>query len=282
MAGWTQIDTDVLAVFPGQNNTVYIKRDRSLWGMGMAENLGTRFPPDQVFETPQQIAENIATAALGNLHLLYVRMVDSGFGPLRLLNSLINSYQSDPFGLLSIENFDPNQAFSHSLQDQLFTDGTAVTGDSLGVLTPLGYPQWVDSVFFGRIHLGEDRNQYDGWINSTRFDWMKIVLGQNADRFLWVNHLQTWIAVQPDGSFFSFDFGPMTPVPGEIHRYDTRIGRVTADGSAPAGWLVSDRFGFIWFARDGNATWFWSESRGEWLGITAGGGIWSTAEERFI
>jgi hypothetical protein len=50
------------------------------------------------------------------------------------------------------------------------------------------------------------------------------------------------------------------------------------------GWVHSDRFGWIWAVRDGEGagTWFWSEGRREWLGVTPDGGIWSTAEERFL
>jgi len=74
----------------------------------------------------------------------------------------------------------------------------------------------------------------------------------------------------------------MVPQAGSLTRYNTRIGMVTADLSNPQGWLRSDRFGYVWFARDGAAVWFWSEARKEWIGITSGGGLWSTKENRFL
>ena len=46
------------------------------------------------------------------------------------------------------------------------------------------------------------------------------------------------------------------------------------------GWVSSDRFGWMW--ANGDEVWYWSETRKEWLGVTAEGGIWSTAEERFL
>jgi len=66
-----------------------------------------------------------------------------------------------------------------------------------------------------------------------------------------------------------------------------RVGWSTEPGS---GWgaevdverLRSDRFGYVWFARDGTGVWFWSETRKEWIGITPQGGLWSTAEKRFL
>ncbi len=176
------------------------------------------------------------------------------------------------------------EAFGHSLGAPLQTLGGSIHSPLYGNLTPnpWGIDDWVVSQFFGLVHFGHDAAQYDGWVNSERFDWMKFEGGGGGQRYLWVNYLQTWLAVNPDGSFHSFDFGWMIPQAGSWTRYNTRIGMVTADPDNPQGWLASEDFGFVWFARDGTATWFWSTNRSEWIGITEGGGLWSTAEGRFL
>jgi len=150
-----------------------------------------------------------------------------------------------------------------------------------GFLQPTADAGWVISQFFGYTYHGVTGAGNGGWVWTERFGWMSFVEGGNGSRYLWVHRLQSWLVANPDGSFFSFDFGSLIPV-GPWTRYSTRIGMVTAAEDNPLGWLVSDRFGFVWFARDGTGVWFWSTSRGEWLGITSGGGIWSTAEGRFI
>jgi parallel beta-helix repeat protein len=140
---------------------------------------------------------------------------------------------------------------------------------------------WSDSSRMGFTWHGLTLGATEGWVFSTRFGWINSQQS-GQEFFIWLNNLQTWISVQEDGAFFSFDFGPMTPVPGDMSRYNTRIGMVTVSDSAPAGWLISDRFGFVWFARDGTGVWFFSASRDEWIGITPGGGLFSTKENRFL
>jgi len=207
----------------------------------------------------------------------------SGFGPLTF-SGLGDPVSSPTYGSLIFgeQGFSRTFAFSSSLQTWLATDGVSVFSSQYGQLTPTGFSQWVDTQFFGRVHLGVDGAQYGGWVNSARFDWMRFQEAGNGERYLWVHHLQTWLAVNSDGSFHSFDFGFFNPVAGSLTRYNTRIGIVTAAQSNPRGWLISDRFGFVWFARDGTGVWFWSTNRNEWIGITAGGGLWSTAEGRFL
>jgi hypothetical protein len=141
---------------------------------------------------------------------------------------------------------------------------------------------WAISEFFGYTWHGVEGAANDGWVWTQRFGWMKFVETGSGTRFLWVHRLQSWLAPQADGSFFSFDFGALRPVANTWTRYDTRIGMVTNSDTDPPGWLTSDRFGYVWFARDGTGVWFWSALRGEWLGITSGGGIWSTAGGRFL
>jgi len=207
-----------------------------------------------------------------------------GFGLLQQTG--INRYQSPVFGELSFANggADTTRAFSHSLQSDLFDNSSRIYSPLYGVLSPnpWGFPNWVVSEFFGLVHFGTTGEQYGGWVSSERFGWMRFVADAGGNPYLWVDHLRTWLSINPDGTFHSFDFGRMVPQAGSLTRYNTRIGMVTADLSNPRGWLRSDRFGYVWFARDGAAVWFWSESRKEWIGITSGGGLWSTKQNRFL
>jgi len=89
--------------------------------------------------------------------------------------------------------------------------------------------------------------------------------------------MNSWMVVNPDGSFHSFEWGRL--MPQGMNRYESSIfgGLTTGDFG---GWVASDRFGWMW--ANGDGVWFWSQGRQEWLGVTEGGGIWSTAEKRFI
>jgi hypothetical protein len=154
--------------------------------------------------------------------------------------------------------------------------GQQAISDEYGVLSLTGATQWVYSSFFGWTHFGEDENQYGGWVNTERFGWMKFeAAGENT--YLWAPLMNSWMAVNGDGSFFSFQWGQLTPE--GLTRYQSSIfgGLTTGDFG---GWVSSDRFGWMW--ANGDGTWFWSETRQEWLGVTAEGGIWSTKDERFL
>jgi cyclophilin family peptidyl-prolyl cis-trans isomerase len=211
-------------------------------------------------------------------------VVQTAFGPLSPVNG--NQYFSPVFGQLEFPEEDTGSslAFSHSLQGDLVSENSEVFSMQYGRLTPNPWwvPQWVVSEFFGLVHFGVDADQYAGWVSSERFGWMRFVAAGDGNRYLWVHRLQTWMAVNPDGSFHSFDFGWLVPEPGSLTRYNSRIGILIDDEHNPEGWLRSDRFGFVWFARDGTGVWFWSANRNEWIGITPDGGLWSTAEARFI
>jgi hypothetical protein len=197
-----------------------------------------------------------------------------------------NRHRSTVYGELEFANggTSSTDAFSHSLQAPLRAQGGLVNSPFYGNLTPNPWEidDWVMSQFFGLVHFSRIASTYDGWVYSERFEWMRFVDAGEGNRFLWVQGLQTWVAVNPDGSFFSFDFGWLLPQTGSFTRYNSRIGMVTADSNAPPGWLVSDRFGFVWFARDGTGVWFYSANREEWIGITENGALWSTAENRFL
>ncbi len=214
-----------------------------------------------------------------------VRVYHTGsFGPLRQVAT--NLFRSSTYGELAFADggANPNRAFSHSLQSTLDLQGGGIRGHHYGQLSsnPWGIANWVVSEFFGLVHFGATGQQYAGWVSSERFGWMRFVDAGNGSRYLWVHQLQTWFSVNPDGSLYSFDFGWMVPQAGSLTRYNSRIGMMTVDLADPQGWLRSDRFGYVWFARDGTAVWFWSETRKEWIGITSGGGLWSTKDRRFL
>jgi len=182
-------------------------------------------------------------------------------------------------GTVGLAHSTPNSAFVWSVRLNQFLgfQNGVTTTPKLGSVTPMGQDDWLISSRFGFLYAGNEANPTNGWMWSERFGWMKFV-----DGYLWSNHLQTWFDVRPDGTFHSFDFGFFNPIGGSLTRYNTRIGPVTANADVPAGWLASDRFGFVWFARDGSGVWFWSTNRNEWIGISPQGGLWSTAEQRFL
>jgi parallel beta-helix repeat protein len=182
-------------------------------------------------------------------------------------------------GRVTLTHPTPNasEVFSERLKQPLAYENGGSFSPRLGHLQPMGQDDWLISSRFGFLYAGNESVDTQGWLWSERFGWMKFELD-----YLWANHLQTWFDVRPDGTFYSFDFGFFNPVNESLTRYNTRIGPVTANEDTPPGWLASDNFGFVWFARDGTGIWFWSENRQEWIGITPGGGLWSTAENRFL
>jgi hypothetical protein len=172
-------------------------------------------------------------------------------------------------------------AFSRSLGALVRTDGATVASPQYGALSSLEGtvgPRWVESDFFGTVHFGEDGDEYGGFVFSDRFGWMRFV-DDGSETYLWVPRLQTWMAVRADGSFYSFDFRDLAPLGPNTYR-SSILGTVTTGDFD--GWVSSDRFGWVWAARGTDGTWFWSEDRQEWLGVTPDGGIWSTAEGRFL
>jgi formylglycine-generating enzyme required for sulfatase activity len=137
-------------------------------------------------------------------------------------------------------------------------------------------PGWVVSSVFGWTHFAPDADTYAGWVWTERFQWMSFVWVESA-AYLWAHNFRSWMVVNADQTFYNFDWGHLTPQ--GMDRYVSSIfgGLTTGDFG---GWVASDVFGWMW--SNGDGTWFWSEDRQEWLGVTADGGIWSTAEERFI
>jgi len=182
-------------------------------------------------------------------------------------------------GSVSLSQPAPNvsNVWSNRLKQWLQFQNGSTFVPKLGTIKPMGQDDWLISSRFGFLYAGNEVHQTQGWLWSERFGWMKFESG-----YLWANHLKTWFDVRPDGTFYSFDFGTFLPISGSLTRYNTRIGEVTARPDTPAGWLASNRFGFVWFARDGTGVWFWSELRKEWIGILQDGSLWSTSESRFL
>ncbi len=182
-------------------------------------------------------------------------------------------------GSVTFAHSTPNSAhvWSTRLEQFLQLQNGGTSTEKLGTVSPMGQDDWLISSRFGFLYAGTEANPTSGWMWTERFGWMKFV-----DGYLWANHLETWFDVQPNENYHSFDFGFFNPIGGSMTRYNTRIGAVTANADVPKGWLASDNFGFVWFARDGTGVWFWSTNRNEWIGILPDGSLWSTAEGRFL
>jgi len=121
-----------------------------------------------------------------------------------------------------------------------------------------------------------------GWRHADGFGWMWFSPGE----WLWTSSLQGWLAITDPNSrtLWSTQFRWLTPSASDPYKADTTaIGPIYVaryHGSAiPDGWVVSDRFGYVWANGDGQ--WFYSDQYG-WLGVTPEGGIWSVNLGRFL
>lgn len=158
------------------------------------------------------------------------------------------------------------------LGDLLFYPDGSMRNHRLGPITAVADGNWVASPLFGWIHYGASFDDYNGWVYSERFGWMRFTAS-----LLWVPQMRSWMVVQNDNLFHSQPWRYLTPY--GMNRYHSSVfgGLTTGDFN---GWVHSDRFGWMW--ANGDSTWCWSQDRGEWLGVTPEGGIWSTAEGRFL
>jgi hypothetical protein len=190
---------------------------------------------------------------------------------------------SDTFGQISLRPRNNRTGFySHSLQGWIWPQLDGFSSPQFGAFSATGFPGWIDTTWFGRIHYGTFAGTYSGFVFSDRFGWMRFVEAGNGEAYLWVPRLQTWLSMMGGGTFFSFDFGIMIPQAGSLTRYNSQLGMISVDEFNPDGFIRSDRFGWVWFARESNGVWFYSYAREEWIGITPGGGLWSTKEKRFL
>ena len=121
-----------------------------------------------------------------------------------------------------------------------------------------------------------------GWYYHNGFGWMWI----SPNQWIWSIGLQGWVATMNSTSrtLWSPQFRWLTPSESDPYRADTTaIGAVYLgqyNGTAITdGWVVSDRFGYVWAAGDG--VWFYSNTYG-WLGVTDAGGIWCVNQGWFL
>lgn len=76
---WQQVDTDVIQAWSDRNSSLYLKKDGSLWFMGVnahkqAPNTGN------IVATPRKLADNVLTADLGVSHVVYVDSLHNVWG----------------------------------------------------------------------------------------------------------------------------------------------------------------------------------------------------------
>lgn len=203
-----------------------------------------------------------------------------GFGEVTPVAGTTTTFASPFLGRLSFEPGDGTKAYSGSLNAWVFAGPDGVSSDAFGRLDPTGFEGWVDSSALGRTHFGMDPAAYGGWVSTARFGWMRVETEPDGSTNAWVPRLETWIAVVSDGVFESPDFGRLEATE-DIDRYRSPVFADVWLGDF-GGWFYSSRFGWVWVARGTGGVWFWSDLRAEWLGITPGNGLWSTAENRFL
>ena len=110
--------------------------------------------------------------------------------------------------------------------------------------------------------------------------------------WIWSTSLQGWLGItDPNSStLWSTQFRWLTPATDDPYLAATSTlgpihagvyhGTLVPDGiPITDGWVVSDRFGYVWAAGDG--VWFYTSIFG-WLGVTADGSIWCVSEGRSL
>lgn len=87
---------------------------------------------------------------------------------------------------------------------------------------------WAVSSRFGWTHFAPNAETYGGWTWTERFQWMKFERPGNAV-YLWVPMMNSWMSVNGDGSFYSFEWRTLTPQ--GLNRYQSSIfgGLTTGD-----------------------------------------------------
>lgn len=201
-----------------------------------------------------------------------------GFGE---LVPLPGGWWSSDFGIISFADggTDVTRAFSSSLGVDLATDGTSVFSREFGKIVPSGNPGWVQTEGFGWVLFAVGDLDYGPWLWTERVGWMQYAVTEMGTLF-WIPQIQSWGQVQEDGSFYSFDYRSLTPTE-DVAVYISEVFGPVSIGEQQ-GWIYSEEFGYLWAARDSNASWFYSSAREEWLGVTPDGSIWSTREQKFI
>ncbi len=203
--------------------------------------------------------------------------VDANYGDLWVTGP--NRFVSDAFGTLAFGGggLDRSMAWSASLASWLRGANGSVESAEYGGLSRADSPGWVRSTIFGLTHFGIDPDLYQSWVWTESLGWMRFFHADDGTVFLYADSLRGWLAVLPGGQLYSLDYRTLVPLGGT--RFSSPIFGGLSVGSFN-GWVFSDRFGWLWAARDGTATWFWSDALQEWLQLRDGG-LWSTNEKRF-
>jgi hypothetical protein len=122
-----------------------------------------------------------------------------------------------------------------------------------------------------------------GWYGGSAYGWMWF---HPDGVWIWSSSLQGWLAFTDTNSqtLWSTQFRWLTPSATDpFHAHTTAIGAIRIgqhqESVISEGWVISDRFGYVWAAGDG--VWFYTTGYG-WLGVTPDGGIWSVNEGRFL
>lgn len=140
-----------------------------------------------------------------------------------------------------------------------------------------GAAGWVwDDLFGWLYYAGND------WYGGGAYGWMWF----SGREWIWSGSLHGWLAYMGGSSrtLWSTQFRWFTPSATDRFLASTStLGPVYVGqyrgANIPAGWVVSERFGYVW--ANGDGVWFFSNTHG-WLGVTANGGIWSVDLGRFL
>jgi rhodanese-related sulfurtransferase len=145
-------------------------------------------------------------------------------------------------------------------------------------------PGWIWHPLFGWLW-----NSGNGWFGGSAYGWLWF---HPEGQWIWTTGLQGWMGItDPDSrTLWSPQFRWLSPAAddaslattsslGPIH-VGVYHGTLLPDGTPiNDGWVVSDRFGYVWAAGDG--VWFYTTGYG-WLGVTPDGGIWCVNEGKFL
>lgn len=123
----------------------------------------------------------------------------------------------------------------------------------------------------------------NGWHHADGLGWLWFDSGGN---WIWSTALQGWISITDYRArqAWTTQYGWVTFVAGDASRMvastlgPLRVGR-SATGAIPAGWVLTERFGYLW--PGGDAQWFYSDQLG-WLAAGAEGAVWCAAQGRWL
>lgn len=147
--------------------------------------------------------------------------------------------------------------------------------DYLGVVEDVG-GGFALSTLLGWVYVANGND----WLWSTRVGWMRVEQN-NGMSYIRSSDWATWLQVLFGETLFSFDYGALTVVDG-LDVYNSDLFGRSIMGSY-GGWMLTDRFGWIWADRNQPMSWFFSQSDG-WLRIDPNGSgyIWSDRLRRWL